>query len=99
LFQLVEKHGKELMRLIDAEKKDRKVFFVHGGTDVETREQIRHLTDAHPLEGEILFEFGDTKIKCVENELIPLTDGTTKKAKYITETDDIDASWILNNKK
>jgi superfamily II DNA or RNA helicase len=45
LFQLVEKHGKELMRLIDAEKKDRKVFFVHGGTDVETREQIRHITE------------------------------------------------------
>jgi superfamily II DNA or RNA helicase len=99
LFQLVEKHGKELMRLIDAEKKDRKVFFVHGGTDVETREQIRHLTDSHPLEGELLFEFGDTKIKCSENELIPLTDGTTKKAKYITETDDIDARCILNNKK
>jgi superfamily II DNA or RNA helicase len=45
LFQLVEKHGKELMRLIDAEKKGRKVFFVHGGTDVETREQVRHLTE------------------------------------------------------
>jgi superfamily II DNA or RNA helicase len=45
LFQLVEKHGKELMRLIDAEKKDRKVFFVHGSTDVETREQIRHITE------------------------------------------------------
>lgn len=45
LFQLVEKHGKELMRLIDAEKKERKVFFVHGGTDVETREQIRHITE------------------------------------------------------
>jgi superfamily II DNA or RNA helicase len=45
LFQLVEKHGKELLRLIDAEKGDRKVFFVYGGTDVEVREDVRAITE------------------------------------------------------
>jgi superfamily II DNA or RNA helicase len=45
LFQYVEKHGKELMRLIDAEKKNRKVFFIHGDTDVEVREQVRAITE------------------------------------------------------
>jgi superfamily II DNA or RNA helicase len=45
LFQLVEKHGKELFKLIDAEKGNRKVFFVYGGTDVEVRESIRAITE------------------------------------------------------
>ena len=45
LFQYVEKHGKELYRLIDAERKKRKVFFVYGGTDVEIRESIRAITE------------------------------------------------------
>ncbi len=45
LFQYVEKHGKELMRLIDAEKKNRKVFFVYGNTDVEVREEVRAITE------------------------------------------------------
>jgi superfamily II DNA or RNA helicase len=45
LFQYVEKHGKELMRLIDAEKKHRKVFFVYGNTDVEVREEVRAITE------------------------------------------------------
>jgi superfamily II DNA or RNA helicase len=42
---LVEKHGKELFKLIDAEKGNRKVFFVYGGTDVEVRESIRAITE------------------------------------------------------
>jgi superfamily II DNA or RNA helicase len=45
LFQYVEKHGKELYRLINEEKKKRKVFFVFGGTDVEIRESIRAITE------------------------------------------------------
>jgi superfamily II DNA or RNA helicase len=45
LFQLVEKHGKELFKLIDAEKGNRKVFFVYGDTDVEVRESIRAITE------------------------------------------------------
>lgn len=45
LFQLVEKHGRELHRLIDAEKGKRKIFFVFGGTDVEVRESIRAITE------------------------------------------------------
>ena len=45
LFQLVEKHGRELYRLVDAEKGKRKIFFVFGGTDVEVRESIRAITE------------------------------------------------------
>jgi len=45
LFQYVEKHGKELHRIIEAEKKNRKVFFIFGGTDVEIRESTREIVE------------------------------------------------------
>lgn len=45
LFQLVEKHGKVLYDLIEAESSNRKCFFVYGQTDVEVREQVREITE------------------------------------------------------
>jgi superfamily II DNA or RNA helicase len=46
LFQFVEKHGKYLHSIVeDASEKNRSVFFVHGGTDVDMREKIRHITE------------------------------------------------------
>ena len=46
LFQYVEKHGKVLHEMIDKAVKDnRKVFFVYGGTDTQTREDIRAITE------------------------------------------------------
>jgi superfamily II DNA or RNA helicase len=45
LFNLVDKHGRELFRLINEESGKRKVFFVYGGTDVEVRESIRSITE------------------------------------------------------
>ena len=43
LFQLVDKHGVLLYNEI--KKFDRKVFFVYGGTDTQTREDIRAITE------------------------------------------------------
>jgi len=45
LFQLVEKHGKELYDIIKDKAKDREVFFVYGGVDAEAREQVREITE------------------------------------------------------
>jgi superfamily II DNA or RNA helicase len=45
LFNLVEKHGRQLFRMIEEEKGKRKVFFVYGGTDVDVRESIRSITE------------------------------------------------------
>ena len=45
LFQFVEKHGKNLHDMISTKCPDRKVFFVFGGTDTDTREQIRAITE------------------------------------------------------
>jgi len=45
LFNLVERHGKQLHKLIKDSSKDRHVFFVFGGTDVEIRESVREITE------------------------------------------------------
>jgi len=45
LFQFVEKHGKELYKIIKESTKNRHVFFVFGGTDVEVRESVREITE------------------------------------------------------
>ena len=46
LFQFVEKHGSVLYDLIRQKAADhREVFFVHGGTDTQQREQIRAITE------------------------------------------------------
>jgi len=44
LFQFVEKHGNVLHDMIK-NSTERKVFYVFGGTDTETREQIRAITE------------------------------------------------------
>jgi superfamily II DNA or RNA helicase len=45
LYQMVEKHGEILYNDILASAKDKQVFFVHGGIDANTREEIRHRTE------------------------------------------------------
>ena len=45
LFQFVEKHGKDLYTIIKDSVKNRHVFFVFGGTDVEVRESVRAITE------------------------------------------------------
>ena len=46
LFQFVEKHGKVLYNMISEKAAEgRKIFFVFGGTDTETREEVRKLTE------------------------------------------------------
>ena len=44
LFQFVEKHGSVIYDMIKS-KTDRKVFYVFGGTDTQTREDIRAITE------------------------------------------------------
>lgn len=46
LFNYVEKHGEPLYELINnSVGKDRKIFFVHGGVDVQDREDVRKITE------------------------------------------------------
>lgn len=46
LFSRVESHGIPLFNLINTSKeKERKVFLVHGGVDVDDREEVRRITE------------------------------------------------------
>jgi superfamily II DNA or RNA helicase len=46
LFNRVESHGQPLYELINSSaSKDRKIFFVYGGVDVEERERVRAITE------------------------------------------------------
>ena len=45
LFQFVEKHGEPLYNIIKDKYKDRKVFFVYGGVNTDTREKIREIVE------------------------------------------------------
>jgi superfamily II DNA or RNA helicase len=98
LYQYVDKHGKILYDMINKEVGERKCFFVYGKTEGEVREDIRHIVDSHLVENEILFEFGNRKIKCKIDEPVRLTNGYIKKAQDITDDDDVDDNWILYRK-
>ena len=46
LYQYVDKHGKILHEMINSKiTDDRKVFFVYGKTDVDTREEVRQIVE------------------------------------------------------
>ena len=48
LFQFVEKHGAVLYDMM--KDLNRKVFYVHGGTDAQTRENIREITEKKKIQ-------------------------------------------------
>ena len=46
LFNYIEKHGEPLFEIINnSVDHDRKTFFVHGGTEVQDREEVRLITE------------------------------------------------------
>ena len=46
LFNYVDLHGKPLYNVIKEKCKNRKVFFIYGGTDAEQRENIRNIVNS-----------------------------------------------------
>lgn len=57
LYQYVEKHGKILYEMIEKKANGRKVFFIHGGTEGEIREQTRRIVE-NERNGIIVASFG-----------------------------------------
>lgn len=47
-FAYVERHGRVIFDMLKEKAGDRKVYFVYGKTDVETREEIRKLVNQDP---------------------------------------------------
>jgi len=74
---------------------DFNIFFYNGAVDAETREYIRQKLEIIETKHEnINLFFGNIKITIREDCEVPLTDGTFKLAKDITEDDDVLDSWI-----
>lgn len=46
LFNYIERHGDHLWELLNNKKKDKQVFFVHGGVDTEERERVREICES-----------------------------------------------------
>lgn len=46
LFNFVDSHGKILYDMLQKKAKDRKIFFIHGGTNVDDREEIRRIIES-----------------------------------------------------
>jgi hypothetical protein len=93
LFQYVEKHGRIIFDMINNKIGDtRKVFFVFGGTDTDTREQIRAITENENSGKELTF--GTLKLFVKDSEEIPLSDKSIKLGKDITVEDDICDYWL-----
>ena len=57
LFNLVEKHGKDLYRIIKEEAGNRKVFFVYGKTEVAVREEVRSIVE-NEIDAIIIASYG-----------------------------------------
>lgn len=45
LYSRVETHGKVIYDIINSSTHDRKVFFIHGGVDVNDREEVRRIAE------------------------------------------------------
>ena len=97
LYQMVEKHGEILYNMIKNTEKigDRKVFFVHGGTDTSDREEIRRIME-FCNEETIFLDFDEYEIMLEPNENVDLIDNTQQQAKEIPEDDDVDTSILMN---
>ncbi len=59
LFNYVELHGRPLTAIIEAEAGDRKVYFISGKTEAETREYIRKVVDKE-TDAILVASFGTT---------------------------------------
>lgn len=96
LFTYVDKHGRILFDLI-REKVDnnRKIFFVHGGTEAEDREAVRQITD--DTRSGVKLTFDEGVILLPEDLEVPLNNGKAKRAKFITVEDDIQDAWLKSN--
>jgi hypothetical protein len=96
LYQFVDKHGKVLYNMIkDAVEENRPVFFIHGAVGVDEREEVRRIMELCNEEN-IFLSFDDFDIVLEPNEIVDLINKKQKKAKEITEDDDIDTSIVIN---
>ena len=74
---------------------NKKTFYIDG--EVESEDRDRFKAKMEELDHGIELTFNDIKIVVRSTDIIPLNDGTFKKAKDLLLEDDVSDSWILEN--
>jgi hypothetical protein len=95
LFNLIDKHGRQLYEQIEKLCPEKHVHFVVGSVDSVEREEVRQSVEADDIQTTI--HFGDRSTTLSGDGFVRLSDGTQKTADTITENDDVDDAWISLN--
>lgn len=95
LYTYVEKHGIPLYDAIRTKLgSERPIYFVSGDIDATQRERVRALLERAD---HLVFDFGDLQVRCLPDEMVPLSNGREKLAKDISLDDDVDDQWCRSN--
>lgn len=94
MFERIDGHMMVVYDMLSAVKPN--VFVINGEVGVEDRLKIGRLIESEKI---ITVEFGDISIMVGDNEKVPLSNGETKIAMFLTEEDDVDDNWIRQRQK
>lgn len=94
MFERIDGHMMIVYDMLSAVKPN--VFVINGEVGVEDRLKIGRLIESEKI---ITVEFGDISIMVGDNEKVPLSNGETKIAMFLTEEDDVDDNWIRQRQK
>lgn len=97
LFNYIEKHGIPLYHAMKAALGNtRPVYYISGDVSGESRERVRGLLEQPE---HVVLTFGPHEVRCVRDEVVPMTGGGSKLAQDVTVADDVAEGWILNMKQ
>lgn len=89
-------YGRKVYDWLRNNTEGKEIYYVDGGTDPKIREiYFDKMKNNGPVEMTTL-DFGFKTIRVLDHVDILLTNGTYKKAKFITEDDDVDDNFIAN---
>lgn len=100
LFNYIQKHGEELKKILEplCEKYGKKLYYIHGQTDVEDREHIRQILETENKVIGYELKVGEFNLKIRNGEEVKLSDGTFKPIENVNTGDDIDDRWLHENR-
>lgn len=96
LFNYVAKHGKVLYELMKpmCDEAGKKLYYIHGGTDVDDREVIRQILEKENKTIGYEIVLGGKRYCFRLGEKLKLIDGTLKPIENVNIGDDIDDGWL-----
>lgn len=98
LFHTIE-YGQKILNKLETELPGRDYYYIDGEISGKKREEIKKQMEVTKIEVEwTILNFGDYEIELKSNELVPLNNGTFKKAEDISQEDDICDKYIQTMK-